>query len=80
MVLIFFLQQVQWENNTQFTGILCPLFGHYSKFYTLEAYLGNDTRFNNISHITYVTERLLLTTCEYVSYCNIETRSHQLFY
>ena len=63
-----FLQLIQIENIPQFTGILCPLFGHYSRFYTLETYLGNDTKFSNISHITYVTQRLLLSTCEYVSY------------
>ena len=71
-----FLQAIQWENNTQITRILCPLFGHYSRFYTLETYLKNDTEFGNISHVTYVTQRLLLSTCEYVSYteaCSLST-------
>ena len=62
---------IQLEDNTQFAEILCPLFGHYSRFYTLETYLGNNTKFSNNSHVTYVTEKLLLTTCEYVSYTEL---------
>lgn len=62
-----FMFPLQLE-GTLFENMVCPLFGHYSRYYqTLQSLPEGDSRHTNISLITVVSEKLAEASCKHVS-------------